>query len=624
MPKPTRRDILRAVSLALTFRLGPAAAFEAATLRLPPDGAVADQIGSLVASDETVRNARGWLRTSADGRRWFDAAAADAGMTLAAGPLSWVADAKRGVFYRVAHEYMRRAELLTSLAVLTGDATLLDAIIKETLEVTDRPNWNPAHFLDVAETAMGVCLVLFSAGPQLSAADRGRMIAALRDKALAPGLLGHQTGAFWALAENNWGMICNGALLTAAVTVSKLSPGDEDALVRDTYSAALDGLRAAFEGYAPDGGWIEGPQYWNMTTRLATFVLAALDRLTGQDLGLSTSPGFSQTSRFCLHLRGPSGRFFNFSDGPDHIEPPSGLSWLARRFGDPVAAWLPLQWTDVFGAELLWGGAPSRSPGEAKEPLTATFRGPEIASLRAAWDDPNALWIAIKGGDNKAPHNHLDLGTFVLDCDGTRFALDLGADDYALPGYFDRRRRFGYLRTNTDGHSVLTAEKGTQSLDGTARLEAETTTCRLSATSAEGGACATIDLSRATVGLHSHHRRARLVSNDAIALADRWSCEAAPLPIAWKMLVPGTIVLDRDGRRAWLKRNPQTLFVHLLTPDDAALVVQPLPTLPGQAQNKGVLSLGVHLPASAAGRLVVVFSRLADLPPPLVAAALAD
>ena len=44
-------------------------------------------------------------------------------------------------------------------------------------------------------------------------------------------------------------------------------------------------------------------------------------------------------------------------------------------------------------------------------------------------------------------HSNLDIGTFVLDAFGERWVVDLGADDYNLPGYFEtggRGRRWTY------------------------------------------------------------------------------------------------------------------------------------------------------------------------------------
>ena len=86
------------------------------------------------------------------------------------------------------------------------------------------------------------------------------------------------------------------------------------------------------------------------------------------------------------------------------------------------------------------------------------FRGPvEVAVLRSAWNDPQALFLAIKAGHNQVNHGHLDLGSFELDALGVRWVRDLGADNYNLPGYWDRRpggRRWSYYRLNSHSHRV--------------------------------------------------------------------------------------------------------------------------------------------------------------------------
>ncbi len=56
-------------------------------------------------------------------------------------------------------------------------------------------------------------------------------------------------------------------------------------------------------------------------------------------------------------------------------------------------------------------------------------------------------------------HNHLDLGSFVLDALGQRWAVDLGADDYNLPGYFGGQR-YTYYRLRAEGHNTLVLNPG--------------------------------------------------------------------------------------------------------------------------------------------------------------------
>ena len=79
--------------------------------------------------------------------------------------------------------------------------------------------------------------------------------------------------------------------------------------------------------------------------------------------------------------------------------------------------------------------------------------------FRGKWDDPNALFVACKAGYNQVNHGHLDVGGFVLDALGTRWARDLGSDDYNLPDYWGKAKdatRWTYYRLNSHSHNVPT------------------------------------------------------------------------------------------------------------------------------------------------------------------------
>ena len=51
----------------------------------------------------------------------------------------------------------------------------------------------------------------------------------------------------------------------------------------------------------------------------------------------------------------------------------------------------------------------------------------------------------------------LDLGSFVLERDGVRWAVDLGSDDSNMPGYFGAER-FNYYRLRTESHNTVMLE----------------------------------------------------------------------------------------------------------------------------------------------------------------------
>jgi hypothetical protein len=46
----------------------------------------------------------------------------------------------------------------------------------------------------------------------------------------------------------------------------------------------------------------------------------------------------------------------------------------------------------------------------------------ETSMMRSDWLDPNASFVGFKAGDNAANHSHLDIGSFVYDALGIRWA----------------------------------------------------------------------------------------------------------------------------------------------------------------------------------------------------------
>jgi len=120
------------------------------------------------------------------------------------------------------------------------------------------------------------------------------------------------------------------------------------------------------------------------------------------------------------------------------------MLWLAKAFSHSDYAEHEIRYigdrASIF--HLLWAANLPANLSEGSQPLDRLFRGIHVAFLRSAWNDKDAFFVGFKGGDNKANHSHLDLGTFVLDALGQRWALDLGSDDYNLPGYFGREKTF--------------------------------------------------------------------------------------------------------------------------------------------------------------------------------------
>lgn len=113
--------------------------------------------------------------------------------------------------------------------------------------------------------------------------------------------------------------------------------------------------------------------------------------------------------------------------------------------------------------ELLWyRGQKDADPAQASYPLDMIYDGHEsLAFFRSAWNDPQSLYAFFKGGDNQSNHGCLDIGQFLIDRFGIRWACDLKGENYAVPDYWDRiNGRWRYYRKRAEGHNTLLINPG--------------------------------------------------------------------------------------------------------------------------------------------------------------------
>ena len=97
------------------------------------------------------------------------------------------------------------------------------------------------------------------------------------------------------------------------------------------------------------------------------------------------------------------------------------------------------------------------------------FRDTEVASFRSDWDDSNSIFLGVHAGKTNVYHGHMDAGSFVLDGFGTRYACDLGADDYNIEDSV-----WNLYRYRAEGHNTLVinpSKDGGQSLEGNTKID---------------------------------------------------------------------------------------------------------------------------------------------------------
>jgi hypothetical protein len=375
--------------------------------------------------------------------------------------------------------------------------------------------------------------------------------------------------------------------------------------------------------FAPDGAWAEGPGYWNYATTYNVVFLAALDTALGTDFGLSGIRGFAEAGAFPLYLTGPLNRTFNYADGGDGAIRAPHLFWLARKFQRPTYAAYQARLASPAPLDLLWYEPQPTAKSVADSlPPDKHFRGADIVTMRSAWNDRNALFVGFKAGDNKANHSHLDLGSFVFDALGQRWAVDLGAENYNLPGYFGRAR-WTYYRLRAEGQNALVLNPGPepdQEPTAAGRIE------RFE--SKPGRAIAIADL---TAAYAKHARGVRrgiaLIDRRQFLVQDEVRADK-PVDAWWFMHTAAAIDISADGRSATLKQGGATMRTELLSPREAKFETRSATPLPGspnperQNANAGIRKLTVQITGARELRLAVLFTPHADdrIPPPALPA----
>ena len=86
--------------------------------------------------------------------------------------------------------------------------------------------------------------------------------------------------------------------------------------------------------------------------------------------------------------------------------------------------------------DVIWGSGLERKPWESITP-GQVFSGCGGGDDAGFVGDAKGWFVGFKAGSNGVNHSHLDVGSFVLEAKGVRWAVDLGPDDYDLPKYFD-------------------------------------------------------------------------------------------------------------------------------------------------------------------------------------------
>ncbi|MBR4832726.1 MAG: heparinase II/III family protein [Thermoguttaceae bacterium] len=468
----------------------------------------------LLLTDEALADVKKKIDADPRWKAYYDALKRRADKELKEPPVERKLEGKR--LLGVSREALRRTFDWAFMYRFTGDAKYAARAEQEAVAIAEFSDWNPSHFLDVAEMTTATAFAYDSCGETFSDENRKKVREAIRVKGVEEAL---KIKGWWKRNNANWNQVCWCGTLYGALAIAD----DEPELARDAVRQAVNGVTWSMASYEPDGNYTEGPGYWGYGTGFNVLLLTALNSALGNDFGRSKARGFAETIRYYEHVFGTTGEAFNYPDsgGGQMFEPTA--FWNALNLGDPAAAWnenfildaayvstkhkVKHGWRSADSlaghrlavCALLWGtvretplDAEKIEPGAPVDPGKYAFGNvaPKelgyvgvgdgrnaVALFRTAWRR-DAAYLGIKAGAPNAPHGHMDEGGFVYDDGGVRWIVELGPENYHsiesrgmnLWGMGQDSERWKLFRYNNFGHSVLTLNGAPQLVAGRTKI----------------------------------------------------------------------------------------------------------------------------------------------------------
>ncbi len=499
----------------------------------------------------------------------------------------------------ISRDVLRRITEWGFLYRLTGEPKYADRAWKELSAVAEFPDWNPAHFLDTAEMTYAFALGYDWFYDRWTDEQRARLRKAILEMGLQPALRAYEPQLrSWAKVTNNWNQVCNGGIALGALAVAE----DEPKLAAKIVSMAVALIPNAVRVYQPDGAGTEGVTYWHYATQYNTALLDALQTSLGTCLGLDKVDGYAQSADFQLYFSGASYGSFDFGDCGNTLLSSPQHFWFGRHYNTPRHSWFRytvLSTRPDRGRveDLLWYDPSARGMDPREFPLDKRFRGAELAVMRSAWDDPNALVLGIEGAPaSDYNHRHLDSGSFILEANGVRWIVDCGTEHETYMSHTHKHKRWEYYRTRAEGHNTLLFNP---SLDPD---QTPSTPAPITRFESKPERClAEMDLSKAYAD-HARKvtRRYEMIDRNRVRISDR--IEGAKAADLWSFLhTMAQVEVAPDGRRATLSQGGKKMEVLLVEPTKAQFelrAAEPLPTSPKvdkQVSNSKIRKLAIHL-----------------------------
>lgn len=284
-----------------------------------------------------------------------------------------------------------------------------------------------------SETAMCLTELSYILKDKLPSHIKDRISYEVNRRVISP----YESGSFgWETVRHNWAAVCGGCIgmiyLYNGLSVPKR--------IFDTLDCYISGFS--------DGACLEGLNYWSYGFGYYMYFAELLKRFTGKDIAAGSKVLDIAKFQQNMYLENCS---VSCSDSIPDAAPLMGLTGLLCEYFKGKVFSPPVnfirnddcgRWANYIRSYIY-------------KPVTSNYNSDEVFYPSSQWyiKHTEKYSIFIKGGNNDEPHNHNDVGSFIVSNSSGQILCDIGCGEYTAD-YFNPDTRYNYLCNSSLGHNV--------------------------------------------------------------------------------------------------------------------------------------------------------------------------
>ena len=371
----------------------------------------------------------------------------------------YVTTGNREIYQSVHFEYESRMVTFFLEYMITQDEKYLVHLADAIWSVCDMESWSiPAHVredlpiserrrnLDLCSTVIGFRMseILYFIGDKLPELVVRRARTEIRYRIIDSYKDATTKRYWWLKVENNWSAVCIASVLCTYMYAAEKWELDTQ------LPRMIDSAEAYLSGFADDACCAEGYGYWNYGFSFFCVFASMLNEYTDGKINYFENEKVKKIARFQEKITLNEHQCVSFSDGGLEFRPYAWLShFLKGVYPDLRLPKIPANSNGGIPMRyVLWQNPDiTESSLNASEPVSMSFDDTQWFIYRC-----ENYAFACKGGHNDEPHNHNDIGSFIVSKGGNATFVDPCGGEYTQQ-YFSPRR-YEYLVTSSRGHSV--------------------------------------------------------------------------------------------------------------------------------------------------------------------------